>query len=351
MRDSESLSGSDPERGHTVEMGTCSDIVEQDPFSDPRINAQILAGVSRIGSAWLEWHAESREGSFDDQITETLVSTLDAHASALLTAVSREAHVLEYITHVRRVGLALLENAKRNSVLKDPYAPHPPLNSESLRKEVELALVKLRSQRPGMLLRNSKTSSDYANATLQCRTDIGSAAAEMARHEDARRWHEWRNQMVNRIETRFEARYRYWQAEALERVLPAAKVTVPERRSPMVVGKWEDVEIEFLSDDRAQIRVGDETETLNYGDMGFMDRRDEKPNESWIILRKLAQQGGILADSAAAGKNWPAVEKHMQRIRKALRERFRRADDPVPFINGIGYSARFKIRCARSFET
>jgi hypothetical protein len=81
---------------------------------------------------------------------------------------------------------------------------------------VDLALVKLRSQTPGMLLRNSKTSSDYANATLRCRTDIGNAAAEMARHEDARRWHEWRNQIVNRIETRFEARYRHWQAEALE---------------------------------------------------------------------------------------------------------------------------------------
>jgi hypothetical protein len=127
----------------------------------------------------------------------------------------------------------LLENAQRNSILKDPYHPHPPLNSESLRKEVDLALVKLRSQTPGMLLRNSKTSSDYANATLRCRTDIGNAAAEMARHEDARRWHEWRNQIVNRIETRFEARYRHWQAEALERVLPAAKVTVPERQSRM----------------------------------------------------------------------------------------------------------------------
>jgi hypothetical protein len=117
--------------------------------------------------------------------------------------------VLEYITHLRRVGLVLLENAQRNSVLKDPYHPHPPLNSESLRKEVDLALVKLRSQTPGMLLRNSKTSSDYANATLRCRTDIGNAAAEMARHEDARRWHELRNQIVNRIETRLGP-YQTW---------------------------------------------------------------------------------------------------------------------------------------------
>jgi hypothetical protein len=345
------MSGSDPERGHTVEMGTSSDIVEQAPFSDARINAQIVANVSRIGSAWLEWHAESREGSFDDQITETLVSTLDAHASALLTAVSRDAHVLEYITHLRRVGLVLLENAKRNSVLKHPYDPNPPLNSESLRKEVDLALVKLRSQRPGMLLRNSKTSSDYANATLQCRTDIGNAAAEMARHEDARRWYEWRNQIVNRIETRFEARYRHWQAEALERVLAAAKVIGPERRDPVGVEKWEDVEIEFLSDERVQVRVGDKTETRNYAEMGFMDKRNEKPNQSWIILRNLAEANGTLADSVGARKKWPAMEKHMQRIRKVLREHLHLADDPLPYTSGIGYRARFRIGCAASFQT
>jgi hypothetical protein len=92
-------------------------------------------------------------------------------------------------------------------------------------------------------------------------------------------------------------------------------------------------------------------ETWNYGDIGFMDRRNEKPNESWIILRHLAQHGGTLADSAGMRKKWSAVEKQMQRIRKVLRAHFQLAGDPLPFIQGIGYRACFKIRCAASFET
>lgn len=334
-----------------METGTSGDIVEQDPFNDPRINAQIVADVSRIASAWLKWNAEPREGSFDDKITETIVSTLDAHASALLRGVSRDAHLPEYMTHLRRVGRVLLENARRNSVLKDFYAPAPPLNSESLGKVVDLALVKLRSQRPGMPLSNPKMSSDYANATFECRTDIGNARAVMGQHEDAIRRQAWLNQIVNRIETRFEAQYRHWQAEALERILMAAKIIGPERRDLVGIEKWEDVEIQFLSDERVQVRVGDKTETRNYAEMKFMDKRNGKPNQSWIILRNLAEANGTLAHSVGAQKKWSAVEKDMQRIRKALREYLHLADDPLPYRSGIGYRARFKIGCARSFET
>jgi hypothetical protein len=117
------------------------------------------------------------------------------------------------------------------------------------------------------------------------------------------------------------------------------------------VSKWEDIEIEFLSDDRVQVWTGGKPETRNFAEMGFMDKRDEKPKKSWIILRNLAQQGGTLADSAGARKNWSAVEKHIQRIRKALREHFLLAGDPIPFVPRVGYRTRFKIRCAASFET
>jgi hypothetical protein len=169
--------------------------------------------------------------------------------------------------------------------------------------------------------------------------------------KDVERWRKTRDEILFRIETRFSGRYQYWQAEALEQVREKENDAGPERRDSVGVRNWEDVEIEFLSDERVQVRIGNSIETLNYAEMGFMDKRSEKPNESWIILRNLAQQGGILADSAAARKKWSAVEKHMQRIRKSLRDHFVIAGDPLPFIDGIGYRARFKIRCAAPFET
>jgi hypothetical protein len=346
MRDSRR----DPQLGHSLQIDGSSDTVEQDPFSDVGINAQIVADISRIGSAWLEWNAEPGEGTFDDKIVETLVSTLDAHANAVLKAVTRETQLPEYMKHLRRVGSLLIENAQRNSVLKDPYSTHPPLSSESIREEVDLALVRLRHQRPGML-GNSKLKPANAKRTVQSRADIANATAEMARREEARQWHEWRNQIINRIETQFEARYRHWQAEAIERVLRAANVTEPERRNPAGVSKWEDVEIEFLSDERVQIWMRDESRTLNYAELGFMDKRSEKPNQPWIMLRTLAELGGTLEDSAVARKKWSAVEKHIQRIRAVLCNHFGLSDDPIPFVRGVGFRTRFKIRCGASFET
>src|ERR1017187_5436538 len=60
---------------------------------------------------------------------------------------------------------------------------------------------------------------------------------------------------------------------------------------------------------------------------------------------------GLIRDAAKAGRDWPRVEKRMQEIRKALREHFAIPADPVPYIEGAGYQARFKIGCAPSFHT
>jgi hypothetical protein len=311
MRNSKRVSGSNPLRGDSVQIDKASDMVEQDPFSDSSINMQIVADVSRVGSAWLEWNAEPTEGSFEDKIAETLVGTLDAHANALLRAVNRPEELPGYMKHLRRVGWVLIENAKRNSVLNDPQNRHPPLSPESLRKEVDLALVTLHHARRGTLAGDPKLSSVYATRTLQGRAPITDAAVEIAPYGEAtQRRSEWCRQVIDRIETRFEARYRHWQAEALEGILRTATVSSPKGRDPVGVSNWEDVEIEFLSDERVQIWTGSKSETRNYGEMGFADKRDGKPNQSWVILRTLAQLGGTLADSAAVRKKWPAVEKH-----------------------------------------
>src|SRR6266496_4462512 len=105
--------------------------VSNDTFSNPAIDKRILADVARIQSAWLQWIAEASEGDFDSKIIETLVETLDAHARAYLGALDRENLLPEYNACLRRVGVALLQNAQQHSLLQDPYS------EERLRKIAE----------------------------------------------------------------------------------------------------------------------------------------------------------------------------------------------------------------------
>jgi hypothetical protein len=303
--------------------------LEEDPFSDPATNRQIVEDVARIQSAWLNWNAEGGQGSFDDQIVTTLVDTLDAHAKALLKAVDRDSLVPAYVKHLRRVGVLLLENAARNSVLKNPYEPKCP--------------------GPGEVTR--QLGPETVRRALPAGTEIVRAEAGAMQREQAGRWVHWWNQIVSRIEMRFEARYRHWYAEALERLRQKQAGTGDRRAAAERISGWEDIEIEFLSDERVQMRVGGNVSTRNYGEFGFEDQRNGKPNQAWIVLRHLAEAGGTLKNSAAVNKDWPAAEKQIQRIRKVLREHFLLDGDPLPFVPGIGYQARFKIGCARPFHS
>jgi hypothetical protein len=116
------------------------------------------------------------------------------------------------------------------------------------------------------------------------------------------------------------------------------------------IAKWEDIEITFLSDERVQICNGGNRETRNYTEFGFEDGRSGKPNRAWEALRVLSARRGIIGDAATVGK-WPKFEKRVQEIRKVLRKHFRISADPIPFVEGIGYQALFKISCRPSFDT
>ena len=124
----------------------------------------------------------------------------------------------------------------------------------------------------------------------------------------------------------------------------------PESAGPEVA-TWETIEISFLSDERVQIRDGDKTETRNSTEFGFEDRRSGKPNRAWETLRALAEQGGIIRDTAKTGHTWAKVEKRIQEIRRVLRKHFGISADPIPFVEGAGYQAHFKINCRPSYHT
>jgi hypothetical protein len=123
---------------------------------------------------------------------------------------------------------------------------------------------------------------------------------------------------------------------------------------------WADIEILFLSDHRIQVRSGSHSETYNWGDFGFVDRRSNKPDSHWGILRALARLNGVLRTTSEAGCDWRKVEKSIQTIRQRLRERFHLDSDPLPFVKKGevvkgerfegGYVAQFNIGTGPSFE-
>jgi hypothetical protein len=135
---------------------------------------------------------------------------------------------------------------------------------------------------------------------------------------------------------------------------------------------WDAIEISFLSDNRVQIVCsGKSIETLNYAEFGFADRRSKKPNSAWVTLRLLSVMKGVIPSgldgpqfakqrhgsqsivqlSQTKGGKWPIIEKRVQEIRKAFRAYFKIGGDPIPFVAGTGYEARFKISRAPSFDT
>ena len=116
------------------------------------------------------------------------------------------------------------------------------------------------------------------------------------------------------------------------------------------VSAWEEIGIAFLSDERVQITFGSDIDTRNYAEFGFGDARNGKPNRAWLTLRYLAERGGTISH-AGTGKGWVVVEKRIQEIRGVLRKHFDISIDPLPFVKGGGYQARFRISCSPSFKT
>jgi hypothetical protein len=171
------------------------------PFSNPTIHASIAADVSRIQSTWLEWNAESTTGDFHTKIVETLVDSLDAHVRRYLEAVDGSSRLREYQDLLRRVGSALIENAEQRSVLSDTYS------EDCLRKMAENAgdfISRKHSLTP------EQRETEICNVVERIRSEV---------MPEALKWHKWKSQLPFRIETRFEARYRHWTAEAIERAL------------------------------------------------------------------------------------------------------------------------------------
>ena len=113
--------------------------------------------------------------------------------------------------------------------------------------------------------------------------------------------------------------------------------------------RWDEIEIEFLSDHQVQIRTPNKSEVRNYRALGLNDGRSGLPRKAWEVLCLMAQNNGFLADGRGTGQSWVKIERRVQEIRSVFRKVFGLSQDPVPFVSKTGYKTRFKITCAPSF--
>lgn len=118
---------------------------------------------------------------------------------------------------------------------------------------------------------------------------------------------------------------------------------------------WQNVTIRFTSDRQVQIVIDGALKTAQtFGDLGFADGRTTNPNFAWQAFQELARRGGTIDSvpkSCLWAKDWPAVEKRMEEVRKTLCRYFNTDADPVPFKKGIGYKTAFRIDPGSAFDT
>ena len=102
----------------------------------------------------------------------------------------------------------------------------------------------------------------------------------------------------------------------------------------------------FTGDHQVQIRAGDESEVLNYSEMGFEDhggKRKTKPDQNWDVLRRFAKFNGQIRTTENA-KEWGLVEKAVQTINKRLRRLFQLQANPIHYDRTAKcYKVAFKI--------
>lgn len=114
---------------------------------------------------------------------------------------------------------------------------------------------------------------------------------------------------------------------------------------------WPDIQITFISDECVNMQVGQQVpQTLNYTEMGFEDGRNDKPDQLWGMLRALAQACGVIPNKTRNSKDFVAMGKRMERLRRKLRTHFRIEADPIPLDAEVGYRCQFSIGCSPSFE-
>jgi hypothetical protein len=186
--------------GGTSIPGIAEGAVSGELFSDPEINSQIRVEILRLQVSSLEWSANATNASLDEEILYVLVESLDVHAIAYLCKVNSDELIPSYVSYLRGAGAALIHNAENRGPLQEPYR--------------EDALRQMSESSAELIARKHSLDPDEHEAEIW-RSLMSIRAKTMTGAES---WQAWKFRLLRRIETKFEARYRHWETNAIERV-------------------------------------------------------------------------------------------------------------------------------------
>ena len=177
-------------------------------------------------------------------------------------------------------------------------------------------------------------------------------------------------------------------------VSPEYREGAPGQRQPAAVANgggapdqptaaWGDIEVYFLDPENVQLTVHGEVKRLSYAEMGFADRRGRKvgdrgPTQAWGLLKRLAEQRGIISvdwrqgrkvpqgprnkerdltsqyqvlesDRGAAAKARTELQTQIKDLRRRLSAHFGIAAHPIVFEQSR-YRALFNVGCSPCFH-
>jgi hypothetical protein len=115
------------------------------------------------------------------------------------------------------------------------------------------------------------------------------------------------------------------------------------------VSSWPVLEMRFTNSQEVVVTAhelaGDESRMLTYGDLGFADKRNGRPNVYWEFLLILAKHGGQLSPSEQELPHRNKVSKWKQGVKEQLQKVFRLDSDPFyPFETNNQYEIKFTIQ-------
>jgi hypothetical protein len=106
--------------------------------------------------------------------------------------------------------------------------------------------------------------------------------------------------------------------------------------------KWGNIMLQFLDTENAFIIIKGTKHRTNFSEMGFVDKRNKKPDNQWSLLYSLAKHGGELTwqDVEATDKN----KKRKQLLTEQLQNYFKMDTDPFhPYSEGKAYRIKMTV--------
>lgn len=125
-------------------------------------------------------------------------------------------------------------------------------------------------------------------------------------------------------------------------------IKTPLAKFPTPPGtKWDDVTIQFISDESIKISAKGVSKEFNYAEIGFKDnRRGVVPDNQWKVLQHLAKCNGEISwkSETESLKDFPKFPKRIEILRKRLKDIMGIDEDPFyPYKEIKSYKSKFKI--------